>query len=99
MIEQIEQLEKRVEALLRVQEAARQQVAEARRENERLRAQIDQLAGTKTQNDQLQSQVAQLETELEGMSSKETQIRERLRTILGKIDSIENELTASGGAQ
>ena len=43
------------------------------------------------------SQIEQLEGNVESMTSKESQIRDRLRTILTKIDSIETELTSAGG--
>ena len=59
------------------------------------RQQIQQLTG---ENEQLQSQILQLEGELQGMAGKETQIRDRLRTILSKIDTIESELTSNGSS-
>jgi FtsZ-binding cell division protein ZapB len=64
-----------------------------------LQQQADHLSELQAHNDQLQNQVHQLEGEIEAMAGKETQIRERLRTILGKIDTIENELTSAGGVE
>jgi chromosome segregation ATPase len=99
MIDQVEQLEQHVGTLLTLLESAKQKVAEYRRENEGLHQQVDQVLEIKLQNEQLQQQVRQLEAEIESMASKESQIRERLRTILSKIDSIENELTSAGGSE
>jgi DNA repair exonuclease SbcCD ATPase subunit len=98
MIDQVELLEQHVETLLTLLESSKLKVVELKRENEGLQQQIDQMSEVALHNEQLQGQVQQLEAEMEGMASKETQIRERLRTILSKIDSIENELTSAGSA-
>jgi chromosome segregation ATPase len=98
MIEQIEQLESRVDALARLLEASRQQNAQLQQENSQLRDQLGVLQQLKSQNGELENQVQHLETELEGMAQKETQIRDRVRTILERIDAIENELGPTGAA-
>lgn len=97
MIDQIEQLERRVEILIGMLEEARNENGRLFTENERLRRQLEERETLSASNEQLQQQVSQLEGEIEGMASKETQIRERLHKILGKIDAIEREINASGG--
>jgi outer membrane murein-binding lipoprotein Lpp len=79
---------------VRLFESAKQKIEELRLENGQLQQRIDQLSEVEAQNTQLQSQVEGLEGDVEAMMGKETQIRERLRTILAKIDTIENEMTA-----
>lgn len=98
MIDQIEQLEHRVEVLIGMLEEARNENGRLFTENERLRRQLEERETVAASNDQLQQQVVQLEGEIEGMANKETQIRERLHKILGKIDTIEREINASGGS-
>lgn len=99
MMDQVEMLEQHVEALVRLFESAKDRIEELQRENGGLQQRIDQLSEVETHNTQLQTQVGELEGEIEGMMNKETQIRERLRTILAKIDTIENEITTPGGAE
>lgn len=108
MMDQVEQLEQHVETLLRLLESAKTKIGELNRDNENMQQQIDhlgdelkqhqdQLGDAITLNEQLKSQIEQLEGNVESMTSKESQIRDRLRTILTKIDSIETELTSAGG--
>ena len=110
MMDQVEQLEQHVETLLKLLASAKTKINELNRENDGIKQQgitlnedlklhQDQLHETIAHNKQLQAQVSQLEGEIEGMTSKESQIRDRLRTILGKIDTIESELTSAGSLE
>lgn len=110
MMDQVEQLEQHVETLLKLLESAKIKIGEINRENENLQQQLDnldeelkdhknQLGEAIALNGQLKSQVERLEGDVEGMTSKESQIRDRLRTILSKIDSIETELTSAGSIE
>ncbi|MCL5271412.1 MAG: hypothetical protein M1457_12865 [bacterium] len=99
MIEQVQQLEGRVENLLRLLDKARQVNGQLRQENQALRDKLAELEGVKAENGQLNTQIRQLESEMEGMAGRESQIRERLRTILGKIDSIESEINSGDGSE
>lgn len=92
MLDQITQLEERIEKLLSMLGQRRERIDELQLENERLRGQLDESTGIHSHNKELKNQVVQLEDELEGMADKEGKIRNRLRMILSKIDSIEQDL-------
>ena len=92
MIEQIEQLEERVESIMRVLDAIRQENHNLRLENEELRRRVDVAGDVNTEKELLQTQVEELEGKVEGMASKETQIRDRLHTILERIDVLERDI-------
>lgn len=110
MIEQVAQLEQHVDTLLTLLESAKLKIGELNRENNDLKQQVNQLdenllertmqleAATE-QNEKLTAQVRQLEGEVEDKLSRESQIRDRLRLILTKIDSIETELTSAGAME
>ncbi len=93
MLEKIEQLEKCVESLISMLE-------ESRRENQELHAKLDRMrtaVGSQTdlleKNQDLEGAVGSLESEVAGMTDRETQIRDRLQGILARIDSLQLELT------
>lgn len=92
MFEQIEQLEGRVEALMTLLEEAGQRVDELQRENRRIQHELEVKADLEEQNVQYRKQIELLENTLEENGRKETQIRERLKGMLTRIDSLETEL-------
>jgi predicted RNase H-like nuclease (RuvC/YqgF family) len=98
MFEQIEQLEGRVNALVGTLEEARRQIAALRQENRRLQGQLDEKTAMEQRNAQLQRQMDELQRDLEDKSQKESQIRERLKGILGRIESLEQEAGRGGEA-
>ena len=99
MMDQIEQLEQHVETLLKLLESAKTKIIELGRENEKLKTQLEQAGDLDASNQKLDAQVRQLQGEVEEKVTKESQIRERLRLILSKIDTIETELTSAGGME
>lgn len=92
MTDNLTHLEGRVEGLI-------QHLERALRRNEELRHQAGELeaesARLKAENAQLQDENLRLQEELESTSGKEDVIRDRLRGILSKIDTIEREIGAS----
>jgi predicted RNase H-like nuclease (RuvC/YqgF family) len=96
MFEQIEQLEERITALVRMLEEARVQIDELTADNRQLRQQIDQQAKAQQSGEQLQHQVEELQRHLEEKSQKEAQIRDRLKGILNRIETLEQEAGHSG---
>ena len=109
MMEQVELLEQHIETLLKLLESAKSKIGELAQENGGLKAQAEKMTGdlkshidkiieVEAQNEELQAQIGRLEEEIEGRSTRESQIRDRLCTILNKIDSIETELTSAGSA-
>lgn len=110
MIEQVEQLEQHVDTLLTLLESAKLKIGELNRENDDLKQQVNkldenllertmQLEAATEQNEKLTAHVQQLEGEVEDKVTREGQIRDRLRLILNKIDSIETELTSAGAME
>lgn len=97
MMDQVEQLEQHVETLLKLLESAKVKITEVVRENDALKEKLEGCNHVDAENQELQAQVKHLESEVSGMTNKESQIRERLQAILSKIDTIENELTSAGG--
>lgn len=95
MMDQVELLEGHVETLLKLLESAKAKIGEMARENDQLKLQVENAAELSRENVRLESQVQELESELESHASKESQIRDRLKTILTKIDTIENEMTSA----
>jgi chromosome segregation ATPase len=96
MMEQVEQLEQRVDGLIRLLEGAREENRQLRDHGEQQRRMIEELSGVRDANESLQQQIRRLEGELESMAQKEAQIRDRLRLILEKIDSMEHEISHGG---
>jgi chromosome segregation ATPase len=92
-MDQVEQLEQHVDTLLKLLESAKAKIGELLAENGTLKKNLSE---ANTQNEQLLAQVFELQGDIEERTGKETQIRDRLRLILSKIDSIETELTSAG---
>lgn len=95
MFEQIDQLEQRVETLINLLEQTREDQKRLEQENQDLREQIQQRDAVGSENEQLLTQVQQLEGEVENRAAKESQIRDRLQSILSRINTIENDLQDS----
>jgi predicted RNase H-like nuclease (RuvC/YqgF family) len=92
MFEQIEQLEGRVETLMSLLEESGQRIEDLQRENRRLQHELETKADVEEQNVQYRRQIELLENTLEENGKKEAQIRERLKGMLTRIDSLETEL-------
>lgn len=97
-VDNLSQLEQRLESLIQQVENARRTNAELRDENTRLRDEVEQLRTTQQDGAGLQAEVDRLNEELTTMSGREGLIRERLQGMLEKIDSIEKEIQTSSTA-
>jgi predicted nuclease with TOPRIM domain len=94
-VDNLAQLEQRVEGLIQQIEATQRTNLELREENLRLKQEIEGLSNGQRENAALQSEVDRLNEELTTMSGREGLIRERLQGMLEKIDSIEKEIQTS----
>jgi chromosome segregation ATPase len=92
MIDQIEQLEGRVQNLMGLIDTLRQENDALRRENGEQRDRLEQMSAVKAHNEELQNHLMEIENEVEGHSRRDTQVRERLQAILGKIDALERQV-------
>ena len=96
MVDQLSQLEERVEGLIEL-------IGRTAKENEGLRkriAKLENAAGSR--NDevaQLKGEIERLEGELQDVTGKEDVIRDRLQGILKKIDTIEQEFNVTEKAE
>jgi predicted nuclease with TOPRIM domain len=94
-VDNLAQLEQRVEGLIQQIEATQRTNLELREENLRLKQEIEGLSNGQRENAALQGEVDRLNEELTTMSGREGLIRERLQGMLEKIDSIEKEIQTS----
>lgn len=97
-VDNLAQLEQRIEGLIQQIESARRIHADLREENARLRQEIENLSGSQQRNAELQAEVDRLNGELNSMSGREGVIRDRLQGMLEKIDAIEREIQTSSTA-
>lgn len=95
MVDNLSELEQRVESLIQQIEGAWRSNAILREENARLQRELQQLSGAQDQNTQLLAESERLRHELESMSGREGLIRERLQGMLERIDAIEKEIQNS----
>ena len=91
MIEVLEQLEQRIESLIHSLAEAHRRNEALGAENQQLKHDLEQAQNENTEGERLKGQIDELEHEVKDMGTKELQIRERLGTILSKIDDIIKE--------
>jgi uncharacterized coiled-coil protein SlyX len=96
MFEQLEALVGRVEAMVRMLEEARRRIDDLTAENQRLHSQLDERNHAVEHNVALQQQIQELQQHLEEKTGKESQIRDRLKGLLDRIETIEQEAGNSG---
>lgn len=94
-VDNLSDLEQRVEGLIQQLETARRNNQELRQENQRLQRELEGLSGAQGEKEALQGEVDRLKQELDSMSGREGVIRDRLQGMLEKIDAIEKEIQTS----
>lgn len=94
-VDNLAQLEQRVEGLIQQIETTQRANLELREENLRLKQEIENLATGQQDSAALQGEVDRLKGEIDSMTGREGLIRERLQGMLEKIDSIEKEIQTS----
>jgi len=88
--ERLHLLEEKVASLLGELKKLRKQNAAQQQEIETLGAKADRTESLEQENARLLARVKELEGELASGETKEEEIRERLRSIIEKIDSLED---------
>jgi chromosome segregation ATPase len=88
--ERLHLLEEKVASLLSELKRFRKQDAAQQQEIQTLSAEADRAKTLEQENAQLQGRIKELEGELASGATKEEEIRERLRSIIEKIDALEN---------
>lgn len=97
-VDNLSQLEQRVESLIQQIESARRANAELLEENSRLKDQLADLSASHDAGEASQAEADRLREELETMTGREGLIRERLQGMLQKIDAIEKEIQTTSAA-
>jgi len=92
-------LEERIENLINHLEKVHRANEELRQRNSALEIQVSELKTLRDANQKLTGQVDKLETELLSMAEKEDQIRDRLQSIVKKIDTMEEVLAGQAAAE
>ncbi len=92
MIDRIDALEEKITAVLDKINEAKVRIGEYQRQNRELLALVDQKELTDSDNLRLQQRIRELETELNARDDKEGVVRDRLKMILNRIDTLETEI-------
>ncbi len=92
MIDRIEALEEKIAALVEKINEAKARIAELQRQNRDLYQIAEQKKVVDQDNQRLQSRVKELEAELNSRDDKESAVKDRLKMILNRIDTLEAEI-------
>ncbi|HUT25560.1 MAG TPA: cell division protein ZapB [Sumerlaeia bacterium] len=92
--EKLQQLETRVSDLLEDLRRLREENAALQEEIGPLRKKAEEYEALSQENARLHERVSQFEAEIAASAAKESEVRERLRSIIEKIDALEQ---TSGG--
>jgi len=92
MIDRIELLEEKIAALLQKVHDAKSRIGELQRNNRELAALLEQKDQTDSDNARLQARIQELEVELNARDDKENTVKDRLKAILNRIDTLEAEI-------
>ncbi len=92
MLDRIEELEQKINALVEKLNLAKARIAELQQHNRELL----RIAKEKEEGDReiarLHERIRELENEINDRETRETTARDRLKAILNQIDSLENEI-------
>lgn len=92
MIDRIELLEEKIAALLQKIHDTKSRIGELQRSNRELAALLEQKDQTDSDNSRLQARIQELEVELNARDDKENTVKDRLKAILNRIDTLEAEI-------
>ncbi len=93
MLDRIDALEEKIAALVDKINEAKARITDLQRQNKELYLIAEQKKVTDQDNLQLQGRIKELETELNSRDDKEATVKDRLKMILNRIDTIESEIT------
>lgn len=92
MIERLEMLDEKVGKLIENMKTMRGEITRLRKENAELKGQLGDAEGLAEKNTQLQADVDTMLEDLSERESKENVIRNKLKTIMDRIDDLEGEM-------
>lgn len=92
MIDRIDVLEEKIAALLQKVHEAKHRIGDLQRNNKELALQLEQKEQTDENNSRLQTRIQELETELNARDDKENTVKDRLKAIMNRIDTLESEI-------
>lgn len=92
MIDRIDALEEKIAALLEKTNEKKIRVNELQRQNHELLGLLEEKEQTDLDNGRLQTRIRELEAELNSRDDKENIVKDRLKMILTRIDTLESEI-------
>lgn len=92
MIDRIELLEEKIAALLEKVSDTKGHIGDLQRQNRELVGLLEQKDQTDSDNNRLQERIRELEAELNTRDDKENTVKDRLKAILNRIDTLESEI-------
>lgn len=99
MIDRIELLEEKIAALLQKVNDTRGRMSDLQRQNRELGGMLEEKSHLDTDNARLQERIRELEAELNSRDDKENLVKDRLKAILNRIDTLEAEILELDNAQ
>lgn len=92
MLDRIEELERKIDALVAKIDEAKRRNEDLLADNSRLRKIAEEKKLTDEENARLHERIRQLEAELNARDDKEAAARDRLKAILNRLDVLESEI-------
>jgi chromosome segregation ATPase len=92
MIDRLEALEEKIAALVEKINEAKARILDLQRQNRELYYIAEQKKVGDQDNQRLQGRVKELEDELNCRDDKESTVKDRLKVILNRIDTLESEI-------
>lgn len=99
MIDRIELLEEKIAALLQKVGDTKTRIGELQRQNRELAGLLEQKELTESDNARLHERIRELEAELNSRDDRENTVKDRLKAILNRIDTLESEILELDSAQ
>lgn len=97
MIDRIDALEEKIAALVDKINEAKARISDLQRQNKELYNIAEQKKYVDQDNVRLQSRIKELEAELNSRDDKESTVKDRLKMILNRIDTLEAEIVELDG--
>ena len=92
MIDRIDALEEKIAALVEKINEAKERITQLQRQNKELFYISEQKKVVDQDNLRLQARIKELEAELNARDDKESTVKDRLKMILNRIDTLEAEI-------
>lgn len=92
MIDRIDALEEKIAALVDKINEAKARISDLQRQNKELYSIAEQKKYVDQENTRLQARIKELEAELNARDDKESTVKDRLKMILNRIDTLEAEI-------